>query len=84
MITVNWTPVDLNWTVLFKCLEMTFIAIWHYINKTELNYENDAVIHSVVKQKLFLDWCNCVTPLNKYDTLDLEQGFIVQCIAHLT
>ena len=38
MITMNWTPIGLNWTILFKCLEMTFVVIWRYINKTELNW----------------------------------------------
>jgi len=28
----------LNWTILFKCLEMTIVVIWRYINKTELNW----------------------------------------------
>ena len=37
MITMNWTLVGLNWTVLLKSLEMTIAVIWHYINKTELN-----------------------------------------------
>jgi len=37
MITMNWTVIALNWTVLLKCLEMTFVVIWRYINKTELN-----------------------------------------------
>ena len=37
MITMNWIPIGLNWTILFKCLEMT-IVIWRYINKTELNW----------------------------------------------
>jgi len=38
MITINWIPIGLNWTILFKCLEMTIVVIWHYINKTELNW----------------------------------------------
>ena len=38
MITMNWIPIGLNWTILFKCLEMTFVVIWRYINKTELNW----------------------------------------------
>jgi len=37
MITMNLTPIGLNWTILFRCLEMTFVVIWRYINKTELN-----------------------------------------------
>ena len=38
MITMNWIPIGSNWTILFKCLEMTFVVIWRYINKTELNW----------------------------------------------
>ena len=41
MITMNWIPISLNWTILFKCLEMTSVVIWRYINKlnwTELNW----------------------------------------------
>ena len=37
IITLNWTLIGLNWTVLLKCLEITFFAFWRYINKTELN-----------------------------------------------
>ena len=36
-ITMNWILIGLNWTVSLKCLQMTFIGIWRYINKTELN-----------------------------------------------
>ena len=35
---MNWIPISLNWTILFKCLEMTIVVIWRYINKTELNW----------------------------------------------
>ena len=35
---MNWIPIGLNWTILFKCLEMTIVVIWRYINKTELNW----------------------------------------------
>ena len=28
----------LFWTVPLKSLEMTFVVIWHYMNKTELNW----------------------------------------------
>ena len=38
MITMNWIPICLNWTILFKCLEMTIVVIWRYIYKTELNW----------------------------------------------
>ena len=38
MIIMNWIPIGLNWTILFKCLEMTIVVIWRYINKTELNW----------------------------------------------
>ena len=38
MITMNWTPICLNLTVLLKCLEMIFSVIWRYINKTEFNW----------------------------------------------
>jgi len=34
---MNWIPIGLNWTILFKFLEMTIVVIWRYINKTELN-----------------------------------------------
>ena len=37
MITRNLTLIGLNWTVLLKCLEKTFVVIWHYINEIELN-----------------------------------------------
>ena len=40
MITINWTPIGLNWTILFKCFEMIFVVIWCYINKIELNCNN--------------------------------------------
>ena len=33
----NIIPIGLNWTILFKCLEMTIVVIWRYINKTKLN-----------------------------------------------
>ena len=33
MIAMNWTTIGLNWTVLFKCLEMAFVGIWRFINK---------------------------------------------------
>jgi len=33
MITINWTLIGLNWTVSFKCLEIAFVVIKHYINK---------------------------------------------------
>ena len=36
MITMNMTLIGLNWTVLLKCLEKTFVVIWRFINKTEL------------------------------------------------
>ena len=29
--------ITMNWTVLFKCLVMTIVEIWRFINKTELN-----------------------------------------------
>ena len=32
---MNLTLIGLNWTVLLMCLEVTFVVIWHYINKTE-------------------------------------------------
>ena len=36
--SMNWTLIGLNWTVLLKCFEMTFVVIWCYINKLiELN-----------------------------------------------
>ena len=41
MITMNWIPIGLNWTILFKCLEMTIVVIWRYVNKLnwiELNW----------------------------------------------
>ena len=45
MIIMNWIPIGLNWTILFKCLEMTIVVIWRYINKTELNWiESTGVI----------------------------------------
>ena len=34
---MTWIVIGLNWTVSLKCLEMTFVVIWLYINKTELN-----------------------------------------------
>ena len=37
MTKMNWTLIGLNWTVLLKCLKITFVVIWPYINKTELN-----------------------------------------------
>ena len=37
MITMSWTLIGLNWSQL-ECLEMTFVVIWLYINKTELNW----------------------------------------------
>jgi len=37
----NYNEFDSNWLeldyVLLKCLEMIFVVIWRYINKTELN-----------------------------------------------
>jgi len=35
---MNWILIGLNWTVLLNCLEMTFVVIWRFINKTELNW----------------------------------------------
>ena len=37
LISWDYDYNELNWTILFKCLEMTFVVIWRYINKTELN-----------------------------------------------
>ena len=60
MITMNWTPIGLNWTILFKCLEMTFVVIWRYINKTELNWiksgitKNDWSYQNVWKLKFWV------------------------------
>jgi len=34
---MNWILIGLNWIVSLKCLEMTFVVIWHYINRMELN-----------------------------------------------
>jgi len=34
---MNWVVTGLNWTLYLKCLEMTIVVTWHYINKTELN-----------------------------------------------
>ena len=43
---MNWIPIGLNWTILFKCLEMTIVVIWRSINKTELNWiENIKNVH---------------------------------------
>ena len=39
MIKMNWTLIALNRTVSLKCLEMTLVLIWRFINKTELNFE---------------------------------------------
>ena len=33
---MNLTLTGLNWTVSLKCFEMTFVVIWCYTNKTEL------------------------------------------------
>jgi len=30
--------LSVDWTILFKCLEMTIVVIWRYMNKTELNW----------------------------------------------
>ena len=30
--------IGLNWTILFKCLEMTIVVIWRYINKLNWNW----------------------------------------------
>jgi len=38
-ITVNWILIGLNWTVSLKCPEMTFVVIWRYVNKIELNQQ---------------------------------------------
>ena len=43
---MNWIPIGLNWTILFKCLEMTIVVIWRYINKTELNWIEAVIILS--------------------------------------
>ena len=32
-----WIMITMNWTVLLKCPEMTFVVIWRYINIIELN-----------------------------------------------
>ena len=29
--------ITMNWTVSLKGIEMTFVVIWRFINKTELN-----------------------------------------------
>ena len=34
---MNWTLIGLNWMVSLKCLEMTFVVIWRFIIKIELN-----------------------------------------------
>jgi len=33
MVTMNSTQIGLNWTILFKCLEMTFVVIWRQDKK---------------------------------------------------
>ena len=57
---INWISLDydyneLIWTILFKCLEMTIVVIWRYINKTELNWI-ELIIFSAAdyREKLFL------------------------------
>ena len=37
ILKFHWIMITMNWTILFKCLEITFAEIWRYINKTELN-----------------------------------------------
>ena len=36
-ITNNWVIFVLNLGVSLKCLEITFVVIWCYTNKTEFN-----------------------------------------------
>ena len=49
-ITMNYTVIGLNWASL-RCPEMTFVVIWRYINKTELNLtEFGELEHSPIRQ----------------------------------
>jgi len=48
MITMNWLPIGLNWTISFKCLEMIIVVIWSYINKTELNWIELMSVENVI------------------------------------
>ena len=58
MNTMNWTLIGLNWTVLLKFLEMTFVLIWRYINKTELNWINCTSMAKITAQTLSLNYLN--------------------------
>ena len=46
MIAVNWIIFGLNWIVSLKCLEMTFVVIWRYINKMYNNVRRKTNIQS--------------------------------------
>jgi len=59
MITINWTSIGLKWTILSKCLEMTFVVIWRFIKETELNVFN----------------CSCLTFTIQYKWDEREDGF---------
>jgi len=37
VIAMNLILIGLNWNMLLKCLDMTFVLNWRHINKTELN-----------------------------------------------
>ena len=50
---MNWIPIGLNWTILFKCLEMTIVVIWRYINKTELNWIEGEVTNTSLHEEFF-------------------------------
>ena len=43
MITMNWTLTGLNWTILLKCLEITFVVLWCILNKAELNLSSNCI-----------------------------------------
>ena len=33
---MSWIIIGLNWTVFLKCLEMTFVVVWRFINEFSL------------------------------------------------
>jgi len=68
----------LNWTILFKCLEMTIVVIWRYINKTELNWIElkSALVRSVFKSDITEKATNYI-PINLFPVLPKVLGRVV-------
>jgi len=58
LMNLIWFPIGLNLTVSLKCSEMTFVVIWHYINKTDLNWTEIHCSNAIIQQLSFVKALN--------------------------